>query len=138
MNAMPKALALLLMFFLSNAQAPQMTDRARDGFVGPVQKVVVEWSPVDRPYNDVAVGAHCRQSTDVYDRNGRSAQHPAYPGSCGADETLFEYTYAADGSRTSNRQEIRSQDSPAPPPATNMGSTNTSPQDLGPPRVSFK
>ena len=133
-----KAGALLLIFSLVNAQAAKVTDRVRDGFIGPVQKVYVEWSPVDRPYNDIPVGAHCRQLTDLYDRNGRLIQHSVYPGSCGSDETRYEYTYAADGSRTSRTQEIRSKDSPSPPPPVNMGSTTTTPQDVGPPRVSFK
>lgn len=135
---MSKAIALLLLSFLLNVQASPMSDRAREGFVGPVQKVSVEWSPVDRPYNDIAVGTQCRESTDLYDRNGRLLQHSAYPGTCGQDETRFEYTYAADGSRTSQTQEFRAPGSTSPPPVVNMGSTSMSPQDAGPPRVSFK
>jgi hypothetical protein len=134
---MIETIALIVLGFIVNAQTPRMTDRAHDGFVGPVQKVFVEWSPVGRPYNDIPVGAHCRQLTDMYDRNGRLVQHSVYPGSCGSDETRYEYTYAGDGSRTSLTREIRSKDNPSPPPPANMGSTSTSPQDVGPPRVSF-
>lgn len=138
-SMMMKAIALLVISFLGNAQGSQMTDRGREGFIGPVQKVFVEWSPADRPYNDIPVGAHCRQLTDLYDQNGRLVQHSVYPGSCGRDETRYEYAYAADGSRTSRTQEIRSKDSPSPPPPVNMGSTATvAPQDLGPPRASFR
>ena len=39
---MIKMLPLFLVVFLAYAQAPPMSDRAREGFIGPVQKVSVE------------------------------------------------------------------------------------------------
>jgi hypothetical protein len=94
----------------------RMSDREHAGFIGPVKKVFVEWSPVDRPYNDIAPGTRCRDSTHVYDRDGRLTQDSLYPGECGGDEIREYYSYGRDGSQTSRTEQIRGKDSPPPPP----------------------
>jgi hypothetical protein len=121
---MKKILALLLIFSVcSQASTPEkMSDREHDGFVGPVRKVFVEWSPIYQSHENVQAGTRCRQMTNLYDRSGRLTQHSVYPGSCGEDEIQESYTYAEDGSRLTKTLEIRGKNSPPPPPAAAIGS----------------
>ncbi|HYG80092.1 MAG TPA: hypothetical protein VD861_06875 [Pyrinomonadaceae bacterium] len=114
-----KHLLLSLCLFIACAQvsvAQRVSDRERDGFVGPVKRVSVESSPIHRSWEDVPVGARCRSSTNVYDEAGRLTQYSLYPGTCGEDEVRMDFTYAQDGSRTTKYQEIRGENSPPPPP----------------------
>jgi hypothetical protein len=131
-------LLLFLCFACSHALPTQpVSDRERDGFVGPVKRVFVEWSPIYRPWGYIPVGSHCREMTKGYDENGRLIQHSIYPGSCGSDERREEYSYAPDGSRTANVQEIRGKNSPPPPPPP-IGTGSNSKQETGEPRTTFK
>ena len=124
---------VLIALFLSLTlfQTTHQSDRVNDGFVGPVRKVAVVWTPVSG--GDYPQGSKCRQLTDEYDETGRLTRHSVYPGSCGSDEIREDYTYAADGSRGVKRQEIRAPGS-APPPAIG-GTSNAS---TGPPKEIIK
>jgi hypothetical protein len=72
----------------------------------------------------------------VYDEQGRLMQQSHYPGACGSDEIRHDYTYAADGSRTANSQEILGKDSPAPPPPAAAPPGHKA--EPGKPRMVFK
>ena len=63
------------------------SDREHDGFVGPVKKVFVEWSPISG--GNYPVGSRCRQMTKVYDQGGRLMQHILYPGGVFAIDHVF-------------------------------------------------
>lgn len=133
-----KYIFTLLIFCLACSQAPvtkRESDREHDGFIGPVKKVFVWWSPVSG--GNYPAGARCRDMTKVYDQSGRLMQHSVYPGACGSDEIRMDYSYAADGSRTEKSQEIRGKDSPPPPPPP-MASRSNSDEDKGEPKMVFK
>ena len=110
------------------------SDREHDGFLGPVKKVFVEWSPISG--GNYPVGSRCRELTKVYDQNGRLMQHSLYPGDCGRDEIRNDYSYAPDGRRTAKSQDIRGKDSPPPPPP--IVSRSKSEADKGEPRTVVK
>ena len=132
-----KHFLLVLIFCIACTQASvtkRESDREHDGFVGPVKKVFVEWSPVSG--GDYPVGSRCRRMTKVYDQSGRLMQHSLYLGACGSDEIRNDYSYAPDGSRAEKSQEIRGKDSPPPPPP--MALPSTSEEDKGEPRMIFK
>ena len=134
-----KSILLFLLFSIAFAQASdtkRMTDRQHDGFVAPVKKVFVEWSPIYRPRGNIPVGSRCRELTNLYDENGRLLQHSVYPGSCGSDEIREEYTYAQDGSTTAKTTEIRGENSPPPPPPA--AGRPLTPEDRGQPRTVSK
>ena len=108
---------LLLVFCLLSIQGTvpkPKSDREQDGFVGPVKKVSVTWTPISG--SSYPPGSKCRQLTNEYDQPGRLTRHSVYPGSCGSDEIREDYTYSADGNRNTKVQEIRGADSPEPPP----------------------
>lgn len=107
------AVVLCLAHFQEPVSPPQ-SDRAHNGFVGPVKKVSVVWTPVSG--SNYPEGSKCRQLTDEYDETGRITRHSVYPGACGSDEIREDYTYAQDGSQIVKRQEIRAPNSPPPPP----------------------
>ena len=132
-----KHIFVVLMFCIACSQASvtkRESDREHDGFIGPVKKVFVEWSPISG--GNYPVGSRCREMTKRYDQDGRLMQHSLYPGACGSDEMRNDYTYAQDGSRTEKSQEIRGKDSPPPPPP--MASGSNSDEDKGEPRMVFK
>jgi hypothetical protein len=130
-------LLYLLLALTVFAQQKKQSDREHDGFIGPVKKVFVEWSPIAMSYRgDVPLGSRCRHLTNDYDVNGRLMRHSVYPGSCGADEILETYTYAADGSQTTTTLEIR--DMHSPPPPGPMANPNAGPEEKGPPKKLFK
>jgi hypothetical protein len=108
-------LALILCIACGQAYVTKTeSDREHDGFLGPVKRVFVEWSPISG--GNYPVGSRCRERTKVYNPNGRLMQDSLYPGACGRDEIRSDYSYAPDGSRTEKSQEIRGKDSPPPPP----------------------
>ena len=129
---------LSLILCVANYQAAvpkQQSDRAHDGFVGPVKKVFVIWTPVSgRNYPE---GSKCRQVTNEYDQTGRLTRHSIYPGACGTDEIREDYSYAKDGSRTAKTQRIQGANSPPPPPPV-VSSSPTAKRKLGPPKKMFK
>ena len=103
---MSALLSLILCLATSQSAAPQrQSDRAVDGFVGPVKKVTQVWTPVSG--GNYPKGSKCRQLLDEYDETGRIMRHSVYPGTCGEDEIREDYKYARDGSRTALVQEIR-------------------------------
>ena len=128
---------LSLILCVANYQAAvpkQQSDRAHDGFVGPVKKVFVIWTPVSgRNYPE---GSKCRQVTNEYDQTGRLTRHSIYPGECGNDEIREDYSYAKDGARTAKTKRIQGANSPPPPPAISSGATPKGQQ--GPPKIMFK
>jgi len=132
--------ALLALLILGGIY-PQATitkhasDREHDGFAGPVYSVSVVWSPIYMSHPSTPVGSRCRDMKSVYDKDGRLMKHSVYPGSCGSDEILEEYTYAKDGSRTANTRAIRGRNSPAPPPGIRLATST--PDDEGEPRRTF-
>ncbi|HEU4834787.1 MAG TPA: RHS repeat domain-containing protein [Pyrinomonadaceae bacterium] len=111
-----KHFILLLIFFIVSGQTAtkRESDREYDGFVGPVKKVFVTWTPISgSPYPPES---KCRQMTNEYDQSGRLTRHSVYPNSCGSDEIREDYTYSADGDKTIKVQEIRGENSPPSPP----------------------
>lgn len=127
---------LSLVIALNQATISQtMSDREHAGFVGPVKKVFVEWSPVDRPYNDIAPGTRCRERTDVFDKDGRLTQNSVYPGSCGSEEIGEYYTYRPDGSRTETTDASRASGIPSGAPPIAGGNVNREP---GRPKTTFQ
>jgi YD repeat-containing protein len=92
-----------------------MTDREHDGFIGPVKRVFVEWSPIKTP-GDIRPGTRCRDKMDIYDERGRLTRHSIYPGSCGSDEIREDYTFDEAGNRMTAETRIRGTNSPPPPP----------------------
>lgn len=134
---------LALIFCLASTQASvkfSASDRERDGFVGPVKRVVEE-RPPDSGENRPA-GSRCRRMARVYDQRGRLVQSSTYA-YCGSLELRTDYVYAQDGSRTSKGQAIQSEDlPPLPPPPSPLPtppSTGANPKgDDGEPRTVFK
>ena len=114
-----KNIILLLVLFLGSTQTSvtkHESDREHDGFVGPVKKVFVTWTPISG-YN-YPLGSKCRQLTNEYDQLGRLTRNSVYPGDCGSDEIREDYTYSKDGTKNTKSQEIRGENSPpSPPPA---------------------
>ena len=112
-----KNIILVLVFCVVSSQATgpkRETDRERDGFVSPVKKVFVFWTPIAG--SDYPQGSKCRQLTNEYDQTGRITRYSIYPGSCGSDEIRNDYTYSPDGTKTTKTQEIRGENSPPSPP----------------------
>lgn len=135
---MRRILAALVFFCLACSQASvaqRESDREHDGFVGPVKKVFEWWSPISG--GNYPPGSRCRTMTKVYDPTGRLVQHSLYPGACGVDEIRNDYSYAPDGSRTEQSQEIRGKDSPPPPPPL-AGARPQPEAERGQRRVVFK
>lgn len=131
-----KSIFLILIFCVACGQAPvtkKASDREHDGFVGPVKKVFVEWSPISG--GSVPAGSRCRDMTKVYDSSGRLMQHSVYSGACGDDERREDYTYTQDGSRTAKTLKIQGKDSPPPPPPAKVRSSS---EEEGQPRTVFK
>jgi len=132
-----KHIFLVLIVFIACTHAHTIkreSDREHDGFVSPVKRVFVVWSPVSG--SNYPTGSRCRSSTKVYDEGGRLLQQSFYPGACGSDEIREDYTYAPDGSRTKKSQEIRGKDSPPPPPP--MAAPPDYKEEPGEPRMVFK
>jgi hypothetical protein len=126
-----KPFLLLLILSVACHQAgvsKRESDREHDGFVGPVKRVFVVWSPISG--SNYPVGSRCRQMTNEYDENGRLMRHSVYPGACGSDEIREDYSYSQDGNQTIKTQEIRGTNSPPPPPA--VASRSNSEEDKGP------
>jgi hypothetical protein len=127
---------LTLIFCVACTQgsvAKRMTDREREGLIGPAKKVFVGWSPIS-PDPNIPAGSRCRVETDVYDESGRLMQHSVYGGICGGDETREDYNYEKDGSRTTKLKRIREKDGP---PAEGMANPNWK-EEKGEPRDVFK
>lgn len=132
------AFIVMLSLLFALPQAPtvkRMSDREHAGFIGPVKKVFVEWSPVDRPFNDISPGTRCRKQTDSYDKEGRLIQNSVYPGSCGSEEIREYYTYGTDGSRTEVTDASGASGIPSGPPPIAGASLDREP---GQPRVVFQ
>lgn len=128
-------LIVILCIACAQAQTAKMeSDREHDGFIGPVKRVFVVWSPISG--SNYPAGSRCRERTMVYDEGGRLLQESHYPGDCGNDEIRDDYTYAPDGSRTGKSQEIRGKDSPPRPPA--MAPPPGYKEEVGEPRLVFK
>lgn len=97
-------------------------DREQDGFVGPVRKVSVTWTPISgSPY---PADSKCRQLTNEYDQMGRLTRHSLYSGSCGADEIRVDHTYSYNGERRTTTKTIRAPNSPRLPPGQLNEETN--------------
>jgi len=112
-----KQFVLLLIFGVLSCQATatkRESDREHDGFVGPVKKVFVTWTPISG--SNYPPGSKCRQMTNEYDQTGRLTRQSVYPGECGSDEIREDFTYSPDGNRTSKYQEILGENSSPPPP----------------------
>jgi len=132
-----KPFLLLLIFSVACQQAARSkreSDREHDGFVGPVKRVSVVWSPISG--TSYPAGSRCRQLTDEYDENGRIIRHSVYPGACGSDEVREDYSYSQDGTQTTKMRELRGADSPPPPPAVASGANGG--DDKGPPHKASK
>jgi hypothetical protein len=112
-----KNIILLLVLCAVGSQTTgpnRKSDREHDGFVGPVKKVFMFWTPISGSnYPD---GSKCRELTNEYDQTGRITRHSVYPGSCGSDEIRDDYTYSQDGNKTTKRQDIPGENSPPGPP----------------------
>jgi hypothetical protein len=129
-----KFLTMMLSLVVAQASSSKrMSDREHAGFIGPVKKVFVEWSPADHPYNDIAPGTRCRERTDVFDKDGSLTQNSVYPGSCGSEEIREYYTYGPDGSRTETTDATRASGIPSGPPPIGGGNVDREP---GRPRLS--
>ena len=109
------------------------SDREHDGFAGPVKSVSVEYSTIYESHPSTPVGSHCREMKNFYDKDGRLMKHSVYPGSCGSDEILAEYTYAQDGSRTARMRSIQGRNSWAP-----QGIKLATSTDESEPRTTFR
>src|ERR1044072_6493371 len=112
-----KNIILLLIFCIAGSEATvtkRQSDREHDGFVGPVKKVFVTWTPISG--STYPEGSKCRQMSNEYDQAGRITRHSVYPGGFGRDEIREDYTYSADGNKTTKVQEINGENSPPPPP----------------------
>lgn len=133
---MRRLLLLLILSIACNQAAisKRESDREHNGFVGPVKKVFVIWSPISG--SNYPVGSRCRELTDEYDENGRLMRHSVYPGACGSDEIREDYSYSQDGNQITKTQEIRGADSP--PPAPPVVSRSNSEEDKGPAKRVFK
>lgn len=127
---------LLAVFIACNqgSVTKRESDRQHDGFVGPVKKVFVIWSPISG--STYPVGSRCRQLTNEYDESGRLIRHSVYPGDCGSDEIRDDYSYSQDGSQTAKTQEIRGTGRPSPPPPAI--SRSNADDDMGQSRRVFK
>lgn len=122
--------------FLQSSSVGKKSEREFDGFVGPVKSAFEEWSPISGyqyPSN-----ARCRNSSKVYDQNGRLIQSSLYPGACGSDEIREHYTYDQEGNRTERTEEFQGKGSPPPPPPP-MPPLGANGQVVkGPPKTTFK
>ena len=108
----------LLVFCVVGSQTSvtkRLSDREQDGFVGPVKKVSVTWTPVSESSDPG--DSKCRQLTDEYDQMGRITRHSVYSGACGSDEIREVHTYSANGERHTTTRTIRAPNSPLLPPA---------------------
>jgi len=137
---MKQFILILLLCVVSNqatVSKPE-SDREHDGFVGPVKKVFAVWTPISE--SNYPPGSKCRQLTSEYDQTGRITRHSVYPGPCGSDELREDYTYSADGIRTTKYQEIRGANSPPspPPPAPPAIGPSTASKGDGPARPMVK
>jgi len=131
-----KRLLLFLILSIACNQAAiskKQSDREHDGFVGPVKKVFVMWSPISG--SNYPVGSRCRQLTNEYDENGRLMRHSVYPGACGSDEIREDYSYSQDGNQITKTREIRGTNSPPPPPPVVSRSNS---EEEGPAKRVFK
>jgi hypothetical protein len=117
-----------------SAGAKRVSDRERDGFLGPVKEVFTEWSPVGQARNGIQPGARCPQQTSVFDENGTLAQRSGYAGPCGCEEIRDIYAYGPDGSQTTKSENIPGPGCPPPPP---MAAPAGAPES-GPRRRVFK
>lgn len=128
---------ILGLLFLQSQSAARKSDRELDGFVGPVKKSFIEWSPVSGyPYPP---DSRCRRHTSVYDPDGRMIQSSVYPGNCGSDEIRELYTYDQEGNRISHTEEIRGKNSPPPPPPPMPEPGAKKDEGVkGPPKTTFK
>lgn len=132
-----KRLLLLLILSIACHQADvskRESHRDQDGFIGPVKKVFVVWSPISG--SNYPIGSRCRELTNEYDESGRLMRHSVYLGACGNDEIREDYSYSQDGNQTTKTQEIRGENSPPPPPP--LVSRSNSDEDKGPARRVFK
>lgn len=76
----------------------KQTDRERDGFTGKVSNVYVS--------TIYPGGVRCAKQSSSYDVDGRLTKHTIYTKGCGAEYITTNYTYAADGRRTSSINEV--------------------------------
>ena len=108
---------LLVFCVVSNQTSvtKRLSDREQDGFVGPVKKVFVTWTPISG--SDYPADSKCRQLTDEYDQTGRITRHSVYSGECGRDEIREDHTYAQNGEKMTTTKTIRAPNSPLLPPA---------------------
>ena len=103
---------LLVFCVVSNqgSVTKRLPDREQDGFVGPVKKVFVTWTPISgSPY---PADSKCRQLTNEYDQMGRITRHSLYPGACGTDEIREDHTYSHNGERRTTTKTIPAPNSP--------------------------
>jgi hypothetical protein len=128
---------ILGLLFLQTPSAARKSDRELDGFIGPVKKSFIEWSPVSGyPYPP---DSRCREHTSVYGPDGRKIQSSVYPGSCGGDEIRGLYTYDQEGNRITRTEEIRGENSPPPPPPPMPAPGAKKDEGVkGPPKTDFK
>ena len=91
----------------------RLSDREHDGFVGPVKKVSVTWTPISG--SSYPADSICRQLTNEYDQTGRITRHSVYPGECGSDEIREDHTYSHDGAQSTTTRTIRARNNPPPP-----------------------
>src|SRR5688572_17636156 len=128
-------LLLILSVACNQAAVPKReSDREHDGFVGPVKRVFVVWSPISG--SNYPIGSRCRQLTNEYDENGTLMRHSLYPGACGSDEIREDYSYSQDGTQTTKTQEIRGTNSPPPPPE--VASRSNGDEEKGPAQKTIK
>jgi YD repeat-containing protein len=123
-----KHFLLLSILFLVSSQATvtnHKSDREHDGFVGPVKKVFVTWTPISE--SNYPSDSKCRQMTNEYDQTGRLTRHSVYPGDCGSDEIRETFTYSPDGNKTSKYEEILGENSSPPPPPAAAPAGETGP-----------
>jgi YD repeat-containing protein len=116
-TGMTNIIWLLVFCVVSNQTnvTKRLSDREQDGFVGPVKKVFVTWTPISgSPY---PADSKCRQLTNEYDQMGRITRHSIYSGACGADEIREVHTYSPNGARHTTTRTIQAPNSPRLPPA---------------------
>ena len=108
---------LLVFCVVSNqgSVTKRLSDREQDGFVGPVKKVFVTWTPISG--SRYPADSKCRQLTNEYDQTGRITRHSLYLGACGTDEIREDHTYAHNGERRTTIKRIPAPNSPRLPPA---------------------
>jgi hypothetical protein len=134
-----KTIILFLVLCVVSGQATgpnRKSDREHDGFVGPVKKVFVFWTPISGSnYPD---GSKCRELTKEYDQTGKIIRNSVYPGPCGSDEIRDDYTYSPDSNKTTRRQEILGANSPPSPPPPVGTSNATVNREDGPAKEALK